>query len=371
MAAIIFIIILLFIISLQAFLPRFLKESEVFGVYVPDTHVKDVRIEHLKSRYTNTVLTTGGVLILIFVGWLWVVQPSDNQIGLVGMVIQLAALTISMALYAKSHLSLLRWKKDEQWIAGQVERKVVDLQFREQLKLLPNVYFILPMLITIGLGAYGLSQYESLPNQIPTHWGPNGEADAFAKKSYVSVSSLPLMTLLLQGMMLFFNSAMKQSGAKIRVRHKKRSREQQLAFRKYSSWLLFIVTISMTVFMSYLQLTIIAPSTMSTGVTLAFTIGFLIVILGSVFYYTIKVGQSGTMIPVEVDSSDQSDEAYIDVDDDRYWKMGLFYVNKDDPSILVEKRFGIGWTVNMGHIKSWVFLAILIGSIILIINLQS
>ena len=371
MAAIIFIISLLFIISLQAFLPKFLKESEVFGVYVPDTHVKDARIEHLKSRYTKTVLTTGGILILFFVGWLWVVQPSDNQIGFVGMAIQLAALTISIALYSNSHLSLMRWKKEEQWIAGQMERKVVDLQFREQLKLLPNVYFILPMLITLGLGAYGLSQFDSLPNQIPMHWGPNGEADAFANKNYVSVSSLPLMTLLLQGMMLFFNSAMKQSGAKIRVRHKKRSREQQLAFRKYSSWLMFIVTISITVFMSYLQLTIISPAMMSTGVTLAFTIGFLLVILGSVLYYTVKVGQSGTMIPVEMESSDQSDDAYIDVDDDRHWKLGLFYFNKDDPSILVEKRFGIGWTINIGHIKSWVFLAIVIGSIILLVNLQS
>lgn len=371
MAAIIFIIILLFIIGLQAFLPRFLKESEVFGIYVPDTHVKDVRIGHLRSRYTKTVLTSGGILIVLFIGWLWVVQPSDNQIGFVGMAIQIAALTISMGLYAKSHLALMRWKKEEQWIAGQAERKVVDLQFREQLKLLPNLYFVLPLLITIGLGAYGLSQYDSLPNQIPTHWGPTGEADAFATKSYISVSSLPFMTLLLQGMMLFFNGAMKQSGAKIRVRHKKRSREQQLAFRKYSSWLMFVVTISMTVLMSYVQLTIIAPTTMSTGVTLAFTIGFLVVILGSVLYYTIKVGQSGTMIQVEVSSSDRSDDAYIDIDDDRYWKLGLFYFNKDDPSILVEKRFGIGWTVNMGHIKSWVFLAILIISIILIVNLQS
>ena len=371
MAALIFIIILLFIISLQAFLPRFLKESEVFGVYVPDTKVKDERIEQLKSRYTKTVLAIGGVLILFFICWLWTVQPSDNHIGFVGMAIQFVALTISMGLYARSHLLLMRWKKEEQWIAGQVERKVVDLQFREQLKLLPNVYFILPMLITIGLGAYGLSQYDSLPNDIPIHWGPSGEADAFAKKSYVSVSSLPFMTLLLQGMMLFFNSAMKQSGAKIRVRHKKRSREQQLAFRKYSSWLLFIITISITVLMSYLQLTIIVPATMSTEVTLVFTIGFLLVILGSVLYYTIKVGQSGTMIPVEMESADQSDDAVIDVDDDRYWKLGLFYFNKDDPSILVEKRFGIGWTVNMGHIKSWVFLAILVGSIILIVNLQS
>jgi uncharacterized membrane protein len=172
-------------------------------------------------------------------------------------------------------------------------------------------------------------------------------------------------------MMLFFNRALKQSGAKIRIRDKKRSKEQQLAFRKYSSWLLFIVTISMTVLMSYLQISIIEPTVMSLDVTMAFTIGFLVIILGSVLYYTIKVGQSGTMIPVKVDYQDGKNDEYIDVDDDRYWKLGLFYFNKDDPSIMVEKRFGIGWTINMGHIMSWVLLVVLIGSIILIVNLQS
>ena len=53
MAAIIFIVILIFIIAIQAFLPKFLKESEAFGIYIPDTHVKDQRIVHMKSLYTT------------------------------------------------------------------------------------------------------------------------------------------------------------------------------------------------------------------------------------------------------------------------------------------------------------------------------
>ena len=34
--------------------------------------------------------------------------------------------------------------------------------------------------------------------------------------------------------------------------------------------------------------------------------------------------------------------------DDR-WKFGLFYVNPDDPAVMVEKRFGVGYTVNFGN----------------------
>ena len=368
MAALLFILILIFIIAIQAFLPRFLKESEVFGIYIPATHVKDKRIEKMKTRYTTIVLTAGIGIILIFLGWLWWARPSEQQIVFLGMIAQIMAVVLSIGLYAKNHMTLSTWKKEEKWTFGQIERKVVDLQFREQLKLLPSMYFILPMLVTFSLGIYGWSQYDLLPEQIPTHWGPNGEPDDFANKSWFSVSSLPLTTLLLQGMLLFFNGAMKQSGAKIQVRSKKKSRAQQLAFRKYSSWLLFVVTISVTVLMSYLQLTIIAAETISSGGTLAFTMGFLIVIIGSVLYYTVKVGQSGTRVIVS--EQDAAQEGFIDLDDDRYWKWGLIYVNKNDPSILVEKRFGIGWTVNMGHKLSWIGLVLLIGSIVLIATLQ-
>ena len=33
---------------------------------------------------------------------------------------------------------------------------------------------------------------------------------------------------------------------------------------------------------------------------------------------------------------------------DAHWKLGMFYFNPSDPSVLVEKRFGVGWTVNLG-----------------------
>lgn len=35
---------------------------------------------------------------------------------------------------------------------------------------------------------------------------------------------------------------------------------------------------------------------------------------------------------------------------DERWKLGMFYFNPRDPSVLVEKRFGIGWTINFGSI---------------------
>ena len=44
---------------------------------------------------------------------------------------------------------------------------------------------------------------------------------------------------------------------------------------------------------------------------------------------------------------------------DRCWKAGIFYVNRDDPSLFVEKRFGVGYTLNFGNRWSWAVLAMI------------
>ena len=46
-----------------------------------------------------------------------------------------------------------------------------------------------------------------------------------------------------------------------------------------------------------------------------------------------------------------------DRSEDRHWKAGFLYVNSSDPALFVEKRFGIGYTLNFGRPASWVLLA--------------
>jgi uncharacterized membrane protein len=51
-----------------------------------------------------------------------------------------------------------------------------------------------------------------------------------------------------------------------------------------------------------------------------------------------------------------------------HWKLGVFYINHEDPALWVPKRFSPGMTVNLGHSKGWLILAgvgLLLGIIIL------
>jgi uncharacterized membrane protein len=45
---------------------------------------------------------------------------------------------------------------------------------------------------------------------------------------------------------------------------------------------------------------------------------------------------------------------------DAAWKWGLFYYNPEDPAVIVEKRFGLGYTLNFGNRWSWVIMPALL-----------
>lgn len=48
----------------------------------------------------------------------------------------------------------------------------------------------------------------------------------------------------------------------------------------------------------------------------------------------------------------------------QYWRGGVFYVNRNDPRLLVEKRSGLGLTFNFAHPVAWGLLVIIIAVIV-------
>jgi len=44
----------------------------------------------------------------------------------------------------------------------------------------------------------------------------------------------------------------------------------------------------------------------------------------------------------------------------KFYKLGLFYYNPDDPSLFVEKRVGIGQDFNWAHRKSYLLFVFII-----------
>jgi len=68
-----------------------------------------------------------------------------------------------------------------------------------------------------------------------------------------------------------------------------------------------------------------------------------------------RTGQGGSRLNGNVRGL--APAAGTDRDDDRFWKAGLLYVNRDDPALVVGARFGVGWAPNFGNKVAWVLIA--------------
>lgn len=48
----------------------------------------------------------------------------------------------------------------------------------------------------------------------------------------------------------------------------------------------------------------------------------------------------------------------FDKQNQKLWKWGIIYVNPNDPLMWVEKRNGLGWTLNFAHSKSYLIVGV-------------
>ncbi len=208
---------------------------------------------------------------------------------------------------------------------------------------------------------YAGSHYADLPRMVPTHFGASGRPDAFRPKSFFTVMLLPLMVLVF-GMGLG-GVAWLTSGAKraLRLGDRGLSLSAQLRFRAAVTRYLSLISVLAVSLMTYISVGSVrvglgldrrlSPAVMVLGVLVVF------VALGGILYIAFHYGQGGARLEKTAKDAPLTDG----LADNRRWVLGTFYVNRDDPSMLVERRFGIGYTLNFGN---WKAVALFVGFLV-------
>lgn len=338
-----FYIMLVFLVAIETSIPYLMKRTVVFGVTIPDRNIHDDKLRAYKKTYSLLVVTISIVAVGLF--WFYSINNylSEAKQAIFFVAIVFGIIFLSLALYFYFHAKTLQLKKSEKWGENLKEVKVTDLAVRSQDAMLPWYVFIIPMIVTIGLIGYTFSHYNNMPDRIPMHWGPNGKPDSFTDKNLLSVNSLMFILLTMQVMFLGINEGTRRSAIKLSATKIAASRVRQLTLRKYSSWFSFMISILITLLFSFLQLTTIHVGLMNDTVMFIAPLLFALIVLVACIVYAVKVGNAGQQ------AEGQPTGGITDVDEDEYWKGGIFYFNKNDPSIFVEKRFGIGWTINFAN----------------------
>lgn len=205
-----------------------------------------------------------------------------------------------------------------------------------------SILFLVPFIVTILMGIYTLTQYNSIPDIIPTHWGPSGKADSFSQKSFMSIFGLVLMNVGV-GFVIYISSISSlKSRGKLNVDNIEDSKNAHLHYlNKFAITFLILNIGCQIMFISILIATINADN-INNYIMWPCTIIIIVAAIYQTYLYYKSPSKSKSAV-------------YTVDDDDSNWIFGTFYYNPNDPSFFVQKRFGVGWTVNLGTTKGKVY----------------
>ncbi len=352
--------------SSTALTPIFSRKSTPFGVAVSGKH--DF-VEEKKKNFAFWSMLSCIILGLpIFVYPLFENNETTEILVSMYMVGSIVVyLFISTYLYLRYRKQIVEWKGTHPIISRQVSKRVViDVNYRNKLQTKSSwTFFIWQAVIIIISILIAIIFYEKIPHEIPVNWNSQFEVSRTVTKNFRSVFALPLLQMALVPVLIYSNYAIVKSKQRLSPLGPEDASEKSLHFRKAWSNFNFAMTISTQLFFSYIFL-----FSLFSGGKLGWTFGvvtlfYLIFTVGGTIYLTVKYGQAGEKLLTE------DEQYYLDPDEEDLWKFGTIYYNKIDPSIFVEKRFGIGPTLNMARWQSWAFVIGILAFVVLSIILAN
>ena len=133
-------------------------------------------------------------------------------------------------------------------------------------------------------------------------------------------------------------------------------RARELKFRRTVSAILLVAEYYLTIQASWIVLVPRRGDLATVGLPLLAFVFVLVTIV-----VLARLGQGGSRMPAGDDARVASSAVPVgDRIPDRYWKLGIFYFNPDDSAVLVEKRFGLGYSLNFARPTAWIILLLLL-----------
>lgn len=351
-------LIYLLLVVAHLLMPSFVRPNLPFGVRVPEDRVGDPTIAAERRAYRIWVLLIGVVAVAL-VGAVVAVtgQQSLVAVGLALLVI------VYWVVYYRAHLHLQAVKTREGWFAGQHQAVAVDTDLLTSPPALPWGWVLPAVAILVATVAIGVHQYPGLPATLVVHWSAGGTPTRFAPRSVASAFSGVFaqagLTLILAALGAFL-PRMRQD---LDAARPTASALQARGFRR-------AMFLGLAVLTACVNLSLLVTSLAQWGVLasrsalLAYgPIALTLVGAVGVIAVAFRAGQGGFRLPV-AGSTEPARPGVANRDDDRNWIGGALYFNRHDSSFLVNKRYGVGWTLNFGHPIAWVVVLALVALVV-------
>ena len=343
--------------AILAATPWFMKKNECFAVTIPESAQADVRFLAFRKRYAAAVLAVTlicavalGVVSNVVLGKMSsAADAASLNAILVAAIVATATIPLiaSFALMLHYRKRVKAIKREEGWKAERDEA-VAFIGFEEAPappSLAWNVVYVPIVLITLALG---LALYPSTPDLVPTHIDFAGNVNQWTPKG-TALIAFPLLVEVFMAACFIFSHWMT-------IRSKKDVDPARPAISAYAygafaraECILLLVSGSVLTAVLGIVMILMMTETLSMLVTMVLIIVATLVFVGATIAFSVVYGQSGSRLVKRLEENGD-----IIADNDEHWKAGIFYWNKGDASLILPKRFGVGWTMNWARPAAWV-----------------
>ena len=342
--------------AILAATPWFMKKNECFAVTIPESAQADVRFLAFRKRYAAAVLAVTlicavalGAVSNVVLGKMSSATDAASLNAILAAAIVAAAtipLIASFALMLHYRKRVKAIKREEGWKAERDEA-VAFIGFEEAPappSLAWNVVYVPIVLITLALG---LALYPSTPDLVPTHIDFAGNVNQWTPKGPALIA-FPLLVEVFMAACFIFSHWMT-------IRSKKDVDPARPAISAYAygafaraECILLLVSGSVLTAVLGIVMILMMTETLSMLVTMVLIIVATLVFVGAMIAFSVVYGQSGSRLVKRLEEN-----GGIIADNDEHWKAGIFYWNKGDASLILPKRFGVGWTMNWARPAAW------------------
>lgn len=342
--------------ALLAATPWFMKKGECFAVTIPESAQADERFLAFRKRYAAAVLAVTlicavalGAVSNVALGKMGSAPDSDSLSSILVAAIVAAAtipLIASFALMLHYRKRVEVIKREEGWKAERDE--AVALIGFEEAPVPPslawNVVYVPIVLITLAIG---LALYPSVPDMVPTHFDFAGNVNQWTPKGPALIAFPLLFEVFMAACFIFSHWMTIRSKKDIDPARPAISAYAYGAFARAECILLLVGGSVLTAVLGIVMILMMAEI-LSMLVTIALIIVATLILVGATIAISVVYGQSGSRLVKRLEENGD-----IITDNDEHWKAGVFYWNKDDASLILPKRFGVGWTMNWARPAAW------------------
>jgi len=337
-------------------MPNLTRKSLLFGVSIPLEQANSPEATALKKAYTRTCLLGLAVILAASLAQfaLW---PEHTLLAL--MVFPLLFIPIYFAAFVPNWKKALRLKQERGWQVPSLSFAETGLSHtRGSLSALPWAWYIVSVVVAAAAIGAAVARFPALPDEIAGHLNYRMQPSYMVEKTWLSVLMMPLINA--GTLVLLIAAAISIEMAKLQIdpSRPRLSFAQHRAYRWRMGHALGLLTFATVSMVGVLGLAFVYPDSSLWGPHV-FCISMIAFCVPSAILLAVQVktGQGGCKVVLDVDEGDahahEPHTAKTGADiwgDDKHWLLGIFYFNPDDPTYIVEDRFGVNIGFNYARL---------------------